>query len=124
MTDQAGRPRRFFVNDTGSSRRPVDLAIAVIGALIAVLSMLAVSESPDTLDATVREVAEDLPRWVSSVFDAVYALGALYAVVAVVLAFLSAPRRGRLPLTLVLARRWSPARAARRTLPVLRPSAG
>ena len=87
MTDQAGRPRRFFVNDTGSSRRPVDLAIAVLGGLVTVLSMLAVSESPDALDATVREVAEDLPSWVASIFDAVYAFGALYAVAAAVEAF-------------------------------------
>lgn len=104
MADQlAQRPRRFFVNDTGSSRRPVDLAVAVAGGLVAVLSMLAVADSPDTLDATVREVAGDLPSWVSNVFDAMYALGALYAAVAVVLAFVTAPRRGRLPLTLLLA---------------------
>lgn len=107
MTDSNGeakqRPRRFFVNDTGSSRRPVDLAVAVAGGLLAVLSMLAVADSPDALDATVREVAGDLPTWVANVFDAFYAFGALYAAVAVVLAFASAPRRARLPLTLLLA---------------------
>ncbi len=97
------RPRRLFVNDTGSSRRPVDLGIAALGTLITVLSMLAVSDGPDALDATVREVAGDLPHWVANVFDAAYALGALYAVVIVVLAFGSATRRRRLPLTLVLA---------------------
>jgi len=101
--EQAARPRRFFVNDTGSSRRPIDLTLAVLGTFVAVLSMLAVTDSPDTLDATIREVAGDLPVWVATVFDAFYALGAAYAVVAVVLAVVSAPRRGRLPLTLLLA---------------------
>lgn len=105
MADQLEqhRPQRFFVNDTGSSRRPVDVTIAVVGALVAVLSMLAVVDSPDSLDATVREVAGNLPDWVANVFDAVYALGALYAVVAVALAFASAHRRARLALTLLLA---------------------
>ncbi|MBA2952907.1 hypothetical protein GON03_23045 [Nocardioides sp. MAH-18] len=97
------QPRRFFVNDNGSSRRPVDLALAVLGTLVAVLSMLAVANPPGQLDATVRAVAEDLPDWVANVFDAVYALGAVYAVVAIVLAVATAGRRGRLMLALPVA---------------------
>jgi uncharacterized membrane protein YbhN (UPF0104 family)/tRNA A-37 threonylcarbamoyl transferase component Bud32 len=107
MAEQAEQaehhPRRFFVNAAGSSRRPVDLAIAVLGVLITVLSMLAVTTSPDRLDRTIRRVAEELPSWVANIFDAVYALGALYAIVAVLVAFATAPRRGRLVLALLLA---------------------
>ena len=98
------RSHRFFVNDTGwSSRRPVDLTIAVAGVVVVLLATVAASDGDGPLDATVRAVAEDLPSWVSSVFDAAYALGAMYAAAAVVLALGTATRRGRLPLTLLLA---------------------
>lgn len=95
--------RRFFVNDTGSSRRPIDVVIAAVGAVIVLTSTVAVSDGGGPLDAAVRHVAVDLPDWVANLFDAAYALGAAYAVAAVLLALLTAPRRFRLLLTLAVA---------------------
>ena len=103
MTDAPQRSRRFFVNDTGSTRRPIDVIIAGTGVLIVLLSSVAVSDGGGPLDAAVRLVAVDLPDWVTSLFDAAYALGALYVGVAVVLALASAPRRRMLFLTLLVA---------------------
>lgn len=97
------RSYRFFIKDTGSSRRPVDLTIAVVGLVIVLLSTMAAADGAGPLDRTVRRVSRDLPDWVADVFDAAYALGALYATVAVVLALATARRRGRLPATLLLA---------------------
>lgn len=94
---------RFFVNDTGSSRRPVDLTLAVVGVLIALISTVAAHDGDGPLDSAVRRVADQAPVWVANLFDAAYALGALYAAIAVVLAFATGSRRKRLPLTLVVA---------------------
>lgn len=99
----ADRSRRFFVADTGSSRRPIDLLIAAVGALVVLASTVAVSDGGGPLDRAVRVVATDLPGWVISLFDAAYAVGAACAIGAVVLVLLSLPRRGLLPLTLLLA---------------------
>lgn len=99
----ADRSRRFFVADTGSSRRPIDLLIAAVGALVVLASTVAVSDGGGPLDRAVRVVATDLPGWVTSLFDAAYAVGAACAIGAVVLVLLSLPRRGLLPLTLLLA---------------------
>ncbi|WP_036570869.1 lysylphosphatidylglycerol synthase domain-containing protein [Nocardioides sp. URHA0032] len=103
MTDPSPRSRRFFVSDTGSSRRPIDLTIAAAGVVLVLLSGLAVSDGGGPLDSAVQRVAGDLPDWVTSLFDAAYALGAAYAAVAVLLALATAPRRRRLFLTLLVA---------------------
>lgn len=95
--------RRFFVNDTGSTRRPIDLLIAVTGVVIVLISTVAVTDGGGPLDAAVRRVAVDLPDWVTSLFDAAYTLGAAYAIATVLLAVLSARRRHMLLLTLVVA---------------------
>lgn len=94
---------RFFVNDTGSSRRPVDLTIAVVGVLVAFASTVAAHDGDGPLDTAVRRVAAQVPDWVTNLFDAAYLLGALCAGVAVVLAIASAGHRRRLLLTLVVA---------------------
>jgi uncharacterized membrane protein YbhN (UPF0104 family)/tRNA A-37 threonylcarbamoyl transferase component Bud32 len=94
---------RFFVNDTGSSRRPVDLAIAVVGGVIVLMSTVAASDGGGPLDTAVRRVAAQVPAWVANLFDAAYALGALYAAVAVAVALATAGRRRRLPPTLLVA---------------------
>jgi hypothetical protein len=103
VSEAPRRSRRLFVKDTGSSRRPVDVVIAVVGALVVLLSTKAASDGGGPLDAAVRRVAGDLPDWVTNVFDAAYLLGAGYAVVAAALALVTWSRRGRLPLTLLLA---------------------
>ncbi|MGY2703377.1 lysylphosphatidylglycerol synthase domain-containing protein [Nocardioides sp. HB32] len=103
MTDPSPRSRRFFVSDTGSSRRPIDLTIAAAGVVLVLLSGLAASDGGGPLDSAVQRVAGDLPDWVTSLFDAAYALGAAYAAVAVLLALATAPRRRRLFLTLLVA---------------------
>ncbi|GAA4363946.1 lysylphosphatidylglycerol synthase domain-containing protein [Nocardioides caricicola] len=94
---------RFFVNDTGSSRRPVDLTTAVVGLLVVLVSTVAAADGDGPLDTAVRRVAAHVPDWVTNLFDAAYALGALYAGVAVVLALASSRHRKRLPVTLVVA---------------------
>lgn len=99
----ADRGRRFFVADTGSSRRPIDLLIAAVGAVIVLTSSVAVSDGGGPLDRAVRVVATDLPDWITSLFDAAYAVGAGCAIGAVLLVVLSLPRRGLLPLTLLVA---------------------
>lgn len=101
MADDTGR--RFFVADTGSSRRPIDLLIAAVGALVVLTSTVAVSDGGGPLDRAVRVVATDLPGWVTSLFDAAYAVGAAGAVGAVLLVLVTLPRRGLLPLTLLVA---------------------
>ena len=103
MSEAPRRSRRLFVKDTGSSRRPVDVVIAVSGALVVLLSTKAASDGGGPLDSAVRRVAVDLPDWVTNVFDAAYLLGAAYAVGAAALALVTWSRRGRLPLTLLLA---------------------
>ncbi|MGB0100714.1 MAG: lysylphosphatidylglycerol synthase transmembrane domain-containing protein [Nocardioides sp.] len=107
MTDTTAPPgsatRRFFVDDTGSSRRPIDVTIAAIGLLIVLASGLAVLDGGGPLDSAVRRVASSLPSWVTTLFDAAYLLGAAYAAVAVVLAVATARRRRRLLLTVALA---------------------
>jgi uncharacterized membrane protein YbhN (UPF0104 family) len=99
----AEHSRRFFVSDTGSTRRPIDLTLAVTGLVLVLVSSVAVSDGGGPLDAAVRRVAVDLPRWVSNLFDAAYTLGAAYAVVTVALALLTARRRRRLLLTVLVA---------------------
>lgn len=103
MSDAPQRSRRLFVKDTGSSRRPVDATTAVVGAVVAALCSKAAVDGAGPLDSAVRRVAADLPDWVTTVFDAAYLLGAVYAGAVAVLTLLTWPRRGRLPLTLLLA---------------------
>jgi len=103
VSEPTRRARRFFIQGTGFSRRPVDFTITAIGLLVVVASTLDTSDGTGPLDAAVRGVADDVPRWITSVFDAAYFLGLVYAVGAVVLMLLTVPRRGRLPLTLLLA---------------------
>ncbi|WP_395657878.1 lysylphosphatidylglycerol synthase domain-containing protein [Nocardioides sp.] len=103
MSDTERRTRRFFVQGGGFSRRPVDVAIGLLGVLIIAVSAREASNGVGSLDSAVREVADDLPRWVTGIFDAAYFLGFVYAAAAVVLTLLTFPRRGRLPLTLLLA---------------------
>ncbi|MBB3044605.1 flippase-like domain-containing protein [Nocardioides sp. LMS-CY] len=93
----------FFVAGTGSrSRRPIDVALAVVGLLIALGSARAAAHR-GVLDSAVRGVAEDLPRWATALFDAAYALGSVYALVVVVIVVLTVPRRGLLPFAMLLA---------------------
>jgi uncharacterized membrane protein YbhN (UPF0104 family)/tRNA A-37 threonylcarbamoyl transferase component Bud32 len=104
QTDRSRRfTSRFFVSGTGQrSRRPIDVALAVVGLLVA-LGCGRAAAHRGVLDGAVREVADDLPRWSTAIFDAVYALGSVYAVCVVVAVVLTAPRRGRLPVAMVLA---------------------
>jgi uncharacterized membrane protein YbhN (UPF0104 family)/tRNA A-37 threonylcarbamoyl transferase component Bud32 len=100
---EAQRSRRLFVKDTGSSRRPVDVTIAATGALVVLLTTEQAYDGGGRLDSAVRRVAVTLPDWVTTVFDAAYLLGAAYAIAVGVLALLTWPRRGRLPVTLLVA---------------------
>lgn len=106
VTPPAG-PRRFtsryFVAGTGSrSRRPIDVALAVVGLLVALVCARAAAHR-GTLDSAVREVADFLPRWATTLFDSAYVIGALYALAVVVVVVFTAPRRGPLPLAVLLA---------------------
>ncbi|WP_395691759.1 lysylphosphatidylglycerol synthase domain-containing protein [Nocardioides sp.] len=103
MSDADRRTRRFFVQGGGFSRRPVDLAIGVLGVLVVAVSTREVATGAGDLDAAVRHLADDLPRWLVGVFEAAYFLGFVYAAAAAVLTLLTFTRRGRLPLTLLLA---------------------
>ncbi len=94
---------RFFVIGSGArSRRPIDAALAVIGLLVA-LGCARAATHRGVLDDAVREVADDLPRWATALFDAGYALGATYAVGVLIAVVLTAPRRGRLPIAVLIA---------------------
>ncbi|MEP9364951.1 lysylphosphatidylglycerol synthase domain-containing protein [Nocardioides sp. CN2-186] len=94
---------RFFVDGTSAgSRRPIDVALAAVGLLVA-LGCARAAHHRGVLDDAVRGVAEDLPRWATSLFDAAYAVGAIYALGVVIAVVLTATRRGRLPLAVVLA---------------------
>jgi uncharacterized membrane protein YbhN (UPF0104 family)/tRNA A-37 threonylcarbamoyl transferase component Bud32 len=94
---------RFFVAATSTrSRRPIDVALAVVG-LLTVLGCARAAEHRGVLDSAVRSVAGYLPRWATTLFDAAYAVGAVYAVGVVVAVVFTAPRRGRLPFAVLLA---------------------
>ena len=56
-----GRSARFFVNDTGTTRRPIDLFLAIAGAVIALLSTVATSSEGGPPDLGLIGVAADLP---------------------------------------------------------------
>jgi uncharacterized membrane protein YbhN (UPF0104 family)/tRNA A-37 threonylcarbamoyl transferase component Bud32 len=103
----AERPERgaswYFVQVGGSrSRRPVDVALVGLGAVLSTASARAAMER-GSLERSADAVADALPRWAHGLFQATYALGAAYVVVIAVVVLFTAPRRGRLPLTLVLA---------------------
>ncbi|MDF1601981.1 lysylphosphatidylglycerol synthase domain-containing protein [Nocardioides sp. YIM 152315] len=106
VAPRAGRRRitaGFFVAGTGSrSRRPIDVALAVVGLLVA-LGCARAAAHRGLLDGAVRGVADDLPRWATALFDAAYALGSVYAIGVVVAVVLTAPRRGRLPFAVLVA---------------------
>ncbi len=94
---------RFFIPGTGSrSRRPIDVALAVIGLLV-VLGSARAAAHRGVLDTAVTSVADYLPRWATTLFDAAYAVGAVYAACVVVAVVFTAPRRGRLPFAVLLA---------------------
>ncbi|MBZ5740015.1 lysylphosphatidylglycerol synthase transmembrane domain-containing protein [Nocardioides mangrovi] len=95
-------PARFFVRGANLSRRPVDLTLLVVGVLVA-LSCVRAAVDRGSLDSAVRHVADDLPRWVTTLFDISYALGTVYVGLVAVAVVLTLPRRGRLPITLVVA---------------------
>ncbi len=103
---EAPSPRltsRFFVADPGSrSRRPIDVALAAFGLLVA-LGCARAAHYRGPLDDAVRSVAEDLPHWATSLFDAAYAVGAIYALCVLIVVVLTAPKRGLLPLAVILA---------------------
>lgn len=103
---EAETPRltsRFFIAGTGSrSSRPIDVALAAFGLLVA-LGCARAAHHRGSLDNAVRGVADDLPRWATSLFDAAYAIGAIYALCVVVAVVFTAPRRGRLPVAVLLA---------------------
>src|SRR4051812_8203752 len=102
------RPRRrasswFFVEVRGPrSRRPVDVTLAAGGLLLFTLCANAAAHRGPFEDAA-QDLADTLPGWARSLFDAAYTIGAGYALVVVVFVVLTAPRRGRLPLTLLVA---------------------
>ncbi|MFC7494142.1 MULTISPECIES: lysylphosphatidylglycerol synthase domain-containing protein [unclassified Nocardioides] len=105
-TTPGGRRRMssgFFVADTDArSRRPIDVALVVVGVLVA-LGCARAAAHRGVLDGAVRGVADDLPRWATALFDAAYALGAAYAIGVLVAVVVTVPRRGRLPLAVVVA---------------------
>jgi uncharacterized membrane protein YbhN (UPF0104 family)/tRNA A-37 threonylcarbamoyl transferase component Bud32 len=93
---------RFFVRGSNLGRRPIDAILLALGILVA-LACVQAAERRGVLDDAVRHVADDLPRWVTALFDGAYTLGAAYAVVVVVAVLVTLPRRGMLPLTLLVA---------------------
>ena len=99
-----GRRRiAFFVPGTDSrSRRPIDVALAAVGLLVA-LGCARAAAHRGVLDGALRGVAGDLPRWATALFDAAYALGAAYTVAVVAAVVLTARRRGLLPLAVLVA---------------------
>ena len=105
MTDQPV-PRRlswFFVEVRGPrSRRPVDVALVVGGLLLLALCASAATHR-GPLEHSAEDLAAALPRWATGLFAASYALGAAYVLVILAVVVLTAPRRGRLPVTLLLA---------------------
>jgi len=93
---------RFFLAGANRTRRPIDVALLVGGVLV-MLACVRAAEHRGVLDSAVRHVADDLPRWVTSLFDAAYALGSAYCLVVVVAVVVTVRRRGLLPLTLLVA---------------------
>ena len=93
----------FFVEVRGPrSRRPVDVTLAAVGLLLVTLCAIAATHR-GPFEHAAEDVAETLPDWARSLFEATYTLGAAYAIVIVAVVVFTAPRRGRLPLTLLVA---------------------
>lgn len=96
MAEQAA-PRKdwFFVQGGGQrSRRPVDVALLVLGTLLATGST---TVSPDRLSG------DPIPTWVVHLSDAAYLAGIAYAVAVVVVVLLRAPKHLRLAVTVLAA---------------------
>jgi uncharacterized membrane protein YbhN (UPF0104 family)/tRNA A-37 threonylcarbamoyl transferase component Bud32 len=92
----------FFVEVHGPrSRRPVDATLAAVGLLLVTLCAIAVTHRGPQ-HAAEDVVVETLPGWARSLFEAAYTLGAAYALVIAAVVVFTAPRRGRLPLTLLV----------------------
>jgi glycosyltransferase 2 family protein len=105
VTDRPERRRSswYFVQVRGPrSRRPVDVALVVLGLLLTAASARAAVHR-GRLEGAAVDVSDALPSWATSLFEACYALGAAYVVVVLVVVLFTARRRGRLPLTLVMA---------------------
>ena len=105
MPDRPERRRSswFFVEVHGPrSRRPVDVTLAAVGLLLVTLCASAATHR-GPFEHAMQDVAETLPGWARSLFEASYTFGAVYALVVVAVVVFTAPRRGRLPLTLLVA---------------------
>lgn len=107
MTDVQAAPAstrrsRFFLAGANRTRRPIDLALLVGGVLV-MLACVRAAVHRGVLDSAVRHVADDLPTWVTSLFDATYWLGTMYCLVVIAAVLVSVRRRGLLPLTLLIA---------------------
>jgi uncharacterized membrane protein YbhN (UPF0104 family)/tRNA A-37 threonylcarbamoyl transferase component Bud32 len=99
----ARRASWYFVQVGGPrSRRPVDVALVVLGVVLGAASARAAVDR-GSLERSADALADALPVWAHSLFQATYAFGAAYVVVIGVTVLVTAPRRGRLPLTLVVA---------------------
>lgn len=96
------RSTRFFVAGTNRTRRPIDLALLVLGVLVT-LACVRAALHRGVLDNAVRHVASDLPSWVTGLFDAAYTVGSAYCVIVVLAVVVTSRRRGLLPLTLLVA---------------------
>ena len=90
MTDVQAAPAstappssRFFV---AGANRPVARSTSpwLSAALLVVLGCVRAAVHRGVLDSAVRHVADDLPRWVTSLFDAAYGLGSVVRLVVVV----------------------------------------
>src|SRR5436190_17948139 len=95
--------RRFFVPTQGpQSRRPVDALLIGLGLLLTAVSART-AEGRSSLDAKLLDLPTSLPDGVTTVFDATYLLGSVYAVGVAVVVLVTARHRGRLPVAVAAA---------------------
>lgn len=91
----APRTGWFFVRSSGQrSRRPVDLIVVVVGALVAV-GAAAFHQH--------HLIGYDIPEWVEDLAAAAYLAGSVYVVAVVVVVLLRAPKHFRLAFTVLAA---------------------
>ena len=92
-------PASIFVDPLSPrSRRPLDAASVLLGTLGLVVAARA-AESRMPFETAATTLAAALPSWTSNLFRAVYAAGAMYVAVVIVLALRAPRRHARLLLT-------------------------
>ena len=75
----------FVSTDTGRARRPADIGLAVVGALMILTTAFGVQQA-QWMEDFASEVVALLPSWILTFFAVFYAIGFIYALLILIMA--------------------------------------